>query len=574
MNAERLLALFEPVSEAPDAIPRLRRFILDLAVRGKLVEQDPEDEPGGELLRQIEARFKRLRITKRQASLGANEIPFALPDRWEWIRLGQICEKTGSGSTPRGGKEAYSETGIPFLRSQNIYNDGLRLADVVFIDDQTHQRMEGTRVRPCDLLLNITGGSIGRCARVPVDFQEANISQHVAIIRVGMPGMEDFIHVLILSPYFQSFVDKSQTGAGRGGLPKNRMDAIPAPLPPLTEQHRIVAKVDELMALCDQLEAARMQREQYRERLVAASLQRLNQPSEDLESFRSDARFALQVLPRLTTTPAQIKQLRQTILNLAVRGKLVEQDPEELSEASYRSLLSFAIACEWIPETWLYAPLASLLRESSRNGYSRKPDDAEDGTPILRISAGTSRADGLVAEEDFKLISGIDESLMAQYELIPGDLLACRFNGNKSFVGRLSLFAGYLGRRFIYPDKLIRIRLSEELADPTYIRWISASDLLRSEIESKCATTVGNWGISAGRLKTCFFPLPPVAEQHRIVAKIDELMALCDQLEQQLTKGEESRRGLLEAVLQEVLAELTSQLQPALLDSIIRPLNC
>ena len=554
MNADRLLALFEPISEAPDAIPRLRRFILDLAVRGKLVEQDLEDEPAEELLREMESRFKRLRITKKQVPLEAKEIPFSLPDRWQWTRLGQICEKTGSGSTPRGGKEAYVEMGIPFLRSQNVYNDGLRLADVVFIDEQTHQRMAGTRVLPCDLLLNITGGSIGRCAKVPVDFQEANVSQHVAIIRVGMPGMEDFIHALILSPYFQSFVDTSQTGAGRGGLPKNRMDAIPLALPPLAEQHRIVAKVDELMALCDQLEVARQQREQCRERLVAASLQRLNQPSNAPETFRSDARFALQVLPSLTSTPAQIKQLRQTILNLAARGKLVEQDPTESSAETHQKLAHIANTCDWIPPSWHSIPLGHLLEEDSRNGYSRKPDDAKGGTPILRISAGTSRPDGLVAEEEFKLISGIDEKTMMLYAIKPGDLLACRFNGNKTHVGRPSLYTGYLEKHFIFPDKLIRIRLSREIAEPEFIRWIAGSDFVRADVESKCATTVGNWGISAGRLKSCYFPLPPLAEQHRIVAKVDELMALCDQLEQQLSQAEQGRRGLLEAVLREALA--------------------
>jgi type I restriction enzyme S subunit len=554
MNADRLLALFEQISEAPDAIPRLRRFILDLAVRGKLVEQDLEDEPAEELLREMESRFKRLRITKKQVPLEAKEIPFSLPDRWQWTRLGQICEKTGSGSTPRGGKEAYVEMGIPFLRSQNVYNDGLRLADVVFIDEQTHQRMAGTRVLPCDLLLNITGGSIGRCAKVPVDFQEANVSQHVAIIRVGMPGMEDFIHALILSPYFQSFVDTSQTGAGRGGLPKNRMDAIPLALPPLAEQHRIVAKVDELMALCDQLEVARQQREQCRERLVAASLQRLNQPSNAPETFRSDARFALQVLPSLTSTPAQIKQLRQTILNLAARGKLVEQDPTESSAETHQKLAHIANTCDWIPPSWHSIPLGHLLEEDSRNGYSRKPDDAKGGTPILRISAGTSRPDGLVAEEEFKLISGIDEKTMMLYAIKPGDLLACRFNGNKTHVGRLSLYTGYLEKHFIFPDKLIRIRLSREIAEPEFIRWIAGSDFVRADVESKCATTVGNWGISAGRLKSCYFPLPPLAEQHRIVAKVDELMALCDQLEQQLSQAEQGRRGLLEAVLREALA--------------------
>jgi type I restriction enzyme S subunit len=325
------------------------------------------------------------------------------------------------------------------------------------------------------------------------------------------------------------------------------------PLPPLAEQHRIVAKVDELMALCDQLEAARQQGEQGRERLVAATLQRLNQPADDLASFREDTSFALQVLPTLTTTPAQIKQLRQTILNLAVRGKLVEQDPEEIDERTFCRLAPQAKPCDLIPDFWLYVPLAGLLSEDTRNGYSRKPDDALDGVPILRISAGTARPDGLVAEEEFKLISGIDDKLLDQYEVRTGDLLACRFNGNKDYVGRLSLFRGYLRQRFIYPDKLIRIRLAEELAEPSFLRWISGADLVREEIETKCATTVGNWGISAGKLKTCLVPLPPLAEQHRIVAKVDELMALCDQLEQQLSQADQQRRRLLEAVLAEAL---------------------
>jgi type I restriction enzyme, S subunit len=115
--------------------------------------------------------------------------------------------------------------------------------------------MSGTIVRPADLLLCITGGSIGRCCRVSDDFGEANVSQHVAIIRVAIDGLQDYLHRLILSQYFQAFIVDEQTGAGRGGLPKNRMDRIPVALPPLSEQYRIVAKVDELMALCERLEA-------------------------------------------------------------------------------------------------------------------------------------------------------------------------------------------------------------------------------------------------------------------------------------------------------------------------------
>jgi type I restriction enzyme S subunit len=156
----------------------------------------------------------------------------------------------------------------------------------------------------------------------------------VAIIRLAIPEMSAFSHKLVLSPFFQSYVIDEQTGAGRGGLPKNRMDKIPFPLPPLAEQNRIVAKVDELMELCDRLQAAQTEREQNRDRLVAASLHRLNRSTDDEaanspEAQREHARFIFNHLPHLTTRPEHIKQLRQTILNLAVRGKLVLQDPND-----------------------------------------------------------------------------------------------------------------------------------------------------------------------------------------------------------------------------------------------------
>lgn len=113
---------------------------------------------------------------------------------------------------------------------------------------------------------------MGRCCRVPDGFKEANISQHVAIIRLAVRGAEDFLHYLVLSPYFQAFVFSEQTGAGRGGLPKNRMDQIVVTLPPLAEQRRIVAKVDELMALCDRLETSLTTRDEVRSHLLEAMI--------------------------------------------------------------------------------------------------------------------------------------------------------------------------------------------------------------------------------------------------------------------------------------------------------------
>jgi type I restriction enzyme S subunit len=283
MNAERLLADYKRIADAPDAVARLRGYVLDLAVRGKLVPQDPSDESAAELLKRIKNDKARLGIKSVPSSLEANEIPFEIPAGWSWSHIGEVCSKTGSGSTPRGGKEVYKETGIPFLRSQNVYEDGLRLDDVAYIDPAIHERMGGTRVLPSDLLLNITGGSMGRCCRVPDDFGEANVSQHVAIIRVALRGTEDVLHNLVLSPYFQAFIFDEQTGAGRGGLPKNRMDQIAVALPPLAEQHRIVAKVDELMALCDRLEVNLTTTDDTRRCLLEALLAEAVAPDEERE---------------------------------------------------------------------------------------------------------------------------------------------------------------------------------------------------------------------------------------------------------------------------------------------------
>jgi type I restriction enzyme S subunit len=238
MNPTLLVTHFHRISNAPNAVPLVRRFILDLAVRGKLVDQNPHDEPASTLMDRIDrAKTHQLVVVglnRQGTDFTSNGVPHRIPQNWIWVRLGDICSKTGSGSTPRGGKSVYQQNGVPFLRSQNVYDDGLRLDDVAYISPQTHEKMSGTAVQTGDLLLNITGGSIGRCCRVPSGLGRANVSQHVAIIRVAVDGIQGYLHRLILSPYFQSFILSEQTGAGRGGLPKNRMDRIPVALPPLT----------------------------------------------------------------------------------------------------------------------------------------------------------------------------------------------------------------------------------------------------------------------------------------------------------------------------------------------------
>lgn len=245
---------------------------------------------------------------------------------------------------------------------------------------------------------------------------------------------------------------------------------------------------------------------------------------------------------RVAEAPDAIERLRSFVRELAVRGKLVPQDPDD--RQPNLSCDALEESADPLPNSWRFAPLRLLLAEDTRNGYSRRPDEAENGTPILRISAGTTRQDGVVAEEEHKLISGIDGATREQYGLRSGDLLACRFNGNRAYVGKLSLFEDYLKLRPVFPDKLIRIRVASELVAPAFLRLAGDAKSVRREVEAACATTVGNWGISATKLKEVRFPVPPLAEQRRILAKFDELMALCDRLEAARKEREATRDRL------------------------------
>jgi type I restriction enzyme S subunit len=566
MNAERLLALYERVADAPDAIPQLRRFVLDLAVRGKLVEQDSAEDAADNLLHEIVQAKKKLGIKHSVNPLRNREEPFDLPLGWRWSRIGEVCTKTGSGSTPRGGKEVYKSSGIPFLRSQNIHNDGLRLDDVVYIDPETHERMSGTCVEPGDLLLNITGGSMGRCARVPADFESANISQHVAIIRPAVQGLDAFMHRLILSPYFQAFIFDEQTGAGRGGLPKNRMDQIIVAFPPLAEQRRIVAKVDELMALLDGLETAAREREATRDRLAAATLARLTAP-DTADNSASNARFALQTLPALTTRPDQIKALRQTILNLAVRGKLVEQDPndepgvrllERLAEEraflakgaklrAKRPITAVDSAAEEIlPASWAVEAIGNLVNPAATISYGVlvPGPDVDDGVPFVRaqdlsLSGHAPRPNKTIAPEV--------EAAYARTRLKGGEILLC--------------VVGSIGKIGIAPASWAGANVARAVARIAPLPSISTGYLLvalQSDLVQDyfiaATRTLAQPTLNVSLIEVLPIPIPPLAEQHRIVAKVEALMAVCDQLEAALAEANTTRTHLLEALLHEALA--------------------
>jgi type I restriction enzyme S subunit len=241
----------------------LKKSILQEAVQGKLVPQDPSDEPAEALLERIRVEKQRLikegkvKKDKRESVIfrrdnshyekrGSevvcidDEIPFDIPELWSWCRLNELCTKIGAGSTPTGGKTIYVPEGIKFIRSQNVYNDGLKLNDISYITEEINAKKKGSIVRSKDILLNITGGSIGRCAVVPDDFDIANVNQHVMIIRLVEPKMRHWIHTILISEYIQNLIMDVQVGVSREGLSATKLMNFLIPVPPISEQNRIL----------------------------------------------------------------------------------------------------------------------------------------------------------------------------------------------------------------------------------------------------------------------------------------------------------------------------------------------
>ena len=268
-NWHRIATHFNLLLDRPQAVDALEQTILQLAVRGLLVPQDLQDEPASELLKKIRNEKDRLiaegkiKPGKPLAEIAEEDKPFGLPKGWEWVRLNSLLQKIGAGSTPLGGREVYAYSGVKFLRSQNVYDDGLRLHAVAYIKPETHANMTGTVVVANDLLFNITGASIGRCAVVPNDFDEANVSQHVTIVRTVFPALNAFLHKVLVSRHIQQAVMDVQVGVSREGLSIAKLSQFLIPVPPLAEQSRIVARVGSLHALCANL----------RQRLITARTQ-------------------------------------------------------------------------------------------------------------------------------------------------------------------------------------------------------------------------------------------------------------------------------------------------------------
>ena len=333
MNAERLLAHYERIADTPEAIPRLRRFVLDLAVRGKIVEQEPDDESGSELLQQIaaaKARLVQAGTIRKPRDLGGDEdslTPFEIPTCWRWVRLDGVGAIIGGGTPSAGDADNFAEpgTGVPWLTPADLGSfSGLFISHGARDLSETGLKTSSATLMPAGTVLFTSRAPIGYVA---ISATPISTNQGFKSVVPYIPDCSRFIALAMKA--FAPEIDATAPGTTFKEVSGKIVSGIPFPLPPLAEQHRIVTKVDELMVICDRLETARTERERTRNRLATASLARLNAPDPDPTTFQNHAAFALENLTPLTTRPDQINALRQTILNLAIRGKLTHQDPNE-----------------------------------------------------------------------------------------------------------------------------------------------------------------------------------------------------------------------------------------------------
>ena len=532
MSTDLLIREFERLSGAHGAIDRLRRFVLDLAVRGRLVPQNPPDGMDDSL------------PTQTSPLTG----PYALPASWLWATVSQV-------GSARLGKmlDKAKNRGVPhrYLRNVNVRWFDFDLADVKvmpFEDDE----LEEFALRAGDVLI-CEGGEPGRAA--VWDAREPAIYFQKALHRVRLAGD--------LTPRFFVYYLRAAADAGRLAshttgatfqhLTGQALALFPVPVPPTAEQRRIVARVDELMTLLDELETAQKERESLRDALRTASLQRLTISNGDGAADQDDARFFFDRLQRLITKPDHVEAIRQTIFDLAVQGRLVSQDPQD--EPASKLLDRVCVgkgspvlgdANKPVPAGWettTIGQISSMVTSGSR-GWAEYY--SADGAKFIRAQ---NIRFGRLALDDLAHVSLPPKAEGVRTRVDRGDVLIVITGAGVTNPAPLDVD---LGEAYVSQHVgLVKLRESQ------MSRWIlvclMAPAGARGELVAR-AYGAGKPGLNLDNIRSLSIRIPPLAEQYRIVAKVDELMRLSDELELGLASAQTDRGRLLEVVLREALA--------------------
>ena len=562
MNANGLLAIYDRVADAPDATNCLRRFVLDLAVRGKLVGQHPADEPASELLKRIAAEKERLvrigKIRKQRFLPPVEEPPFPVPQTWLWVPIREVTSDRGQN---------FPEAPFTYIDVSAIDKEnGLVLDPKVLQPSEAPSRARKI-VQQGDVIYSCVRPYLLNVAIITNHFDPAPIaSTAFAILNGHGLVLPRYLWITLRSPFMIACVEERQRGQSYPAINDADFALLPFPLPPLSEQHRIVSKVDELVRQCDRLEEARTARKEKRTRLTKATLARLSTPDADASTFRSHARFAIDVIPVLTSRADQVNNLRQTILTLAGRGKLVKQNSadEPASELLKRIESDKAVlkretgdrriklapdpqkedypAC--LPATWQVQSFENLFLFIDYRG--KTPPKTKLGIPL--ITAKNVRF-GVLNRNPREFI---DEKTYSAWMTrgLPkrGDL----FLTTEAPMGNVC--QNDIVEPFALAQRVICLQPYGEI-NTRFLMFAIMSNVTQTLI-SENSTGLTAKGIKSAKLKPLPLPVPPIEEQRRIAAKVDELMALCERLEAGLGHVSTIHHRALKSVLHKAMREV------------------
>ncbi|WP_367683126.1 restriction endonuclease subunit S [Xanthomonas oryzae] len=540
---------------APNGIKKLRELILELAVRGKLVPQDPNDEPASELLQRIAGEKARLvaegkiKKQKAQSERDDEEKAFDLPAGWALARLSDVVNVLNGRAYK---KEELLDNGTPVLRVGNLFTSKNWYYSDLNLEEDKY-------CNPGDLLF-AWSASFG-----PFIWQGERSIYHYHIWKLDFYAKEQlskhYLYNLLLEQTQE--IKAAGHGVSMVHMTKEKMEKLVVPVPPLPEQHRIVAKVDELMALCDRLDARQADADGAHAQLVQALLDSLTQ-ARDAEDFARSWQRLAEHFHTLFTTESSIDSLKQTLLQLAVMGKLVPQDSNE--EPAHEAIARFSAEKKRLSKNrkikeqlepldgadkpfglppgwmWQWMPDVSFFQEGP--GIMAK-DFRSSGVPLIRISGmhgSFVSLDGCnFLEEDMA------EGKWSHFRLELGDIVLSA----SASLGKVAKIGSDTVGSIAYTG-LVRFKVFEFLFDDYLVLFLRSSEFARQIDNSKKGAAISHFGPT--HLRKMIIPVPPFKEQQRIVAKVDQLMALCDQLKSRLSEARQVNEHLTNALIGQALS--------------------
>ena len=560
-----LLSNLNLLATAPGGVAKLRELILTLAVQGKLVPQDPADEPASVLLRKIRAEKDRLiaegkiKKDKPLAAIADEEKPFALPVGWEWVRALDICALVTDGDHQPPPK---ADTGVPFLVIGDVRAGVVALEGASrFVPDSYFDDLDWGK-KPCagDVLYT-TVGSFGIPVPV-VSSQRFCFQRHIALFRPAIAGLQSYLATAFRTRLVFAQAERGATGIAQKTVPLSVLRDLSFPLPPLAEQSRIVARVEELMRLCDALQAKGQLEATQHAQLLSTLLGTLT-ASATPEELADNWQRVAQHFDLLLDRPEAIDALEQTLLQLAVRGLLVPQDPVDepasvllqkiraekdrlITEGKIKKdkplppvtdeekLFELPVGWEWVR----FGVISGIER-----GGSPRPIDAfltDDPMGLNWIKIGDTEIGGKYITSASQKIK--KEGLVKTRMVFPGDfLLTNSMSFGRPYITKIHgcIHDGWL--RISPPDSL----------DKDFLYTLLSSRFIRNVFAASASGAVV-LNLNAEKVRLVPIPLPPLAEQSRIVTRVTALRQLCADLRQRLAEREAVQARLAEALVQQV----------------------